>query len=192
MITRFKNLELIDEDGHYHVPDSELVQIASDLLEAFNKAYPRFIRDKRIMVSNKNLIYFYKAAELARELKETPSQYVEIQLRAMSEYQLFYVTAFANRDMHIKANTNNVTIDHVRFYKAQLELFKERVLLYGPRSAIMDESNQFTPLFRCIMANIHGFNDLVNIHKKLAIDELASRPIAQSAFGDLLTFLKDK
>jgi hypothetical protein len=131
-----------------------------------------------------NVVHLYKAAQLCKELEETPEVFVATQLRGMLERNQLWLTALGSPRIHQDSlSARNVTLDAVLYYKAQLELFTARSRLYGPALAVEDDSNDFSPLFRYILAEDLKLPHIADACRAAARRELLSNPAARDVFG---------
>lgn len=196
MTIDFRDLDTRDDQGRFHVPDPELIETARAVAREFyaqaqalaeknDKQYPR--------PSNKYAVHFYRAAELCRELALTPVEYVAIQLGYMAENGAIWPNGIANKapfdqERNTRENRNLVAL---RRYGAQLDLFSARSKLYGPRLALKDPANDFSPLFRCVMARRNGLDDIQDRYIAEAVLELEATPVASELFDGELEFIHE-
>lgn len=174
---------LRDDDGRVFTAKPDIVQLAVRIGDLFTEECLRMTgRAQRITAAN--VVHVYKAAQLCRELGETPEVFVATQLRGMIERNQPWLTALGSTRVHEDSLAmRNVTLDAVLYYKAQLELFNARSRLYGPVLATEDASNDFSPLFRYILAEDLKLSHVAAAYEAAARRELLSNPVARDVFG---------
>lgn len=174
---------LRDDDGRVFTARPEIVTLAVRIAELFTEESIRMTgRAQRITAAN--AVHVYKAAQLCHELGETPEVFVATQLRGMIEKHQMWLTALGSPRVHQDSlSARNVTLDAVLYYKAQLELFNARSRLYGPVLATEDDSNDFSPLFRYVIAVDLGLDCVAASCADRARRELLSNPAARDVFG---------
>jgi hypothetical protein len=186
-----KDLEIYDDDGHYHVADPELCDIGSKILIAYYSQAPAYT-GRQVRVSKKDHIFFYRAAEYCKELGETPEVFVRRQLEGMALTSTFYPRAIGSKTLRKVADSSSDTRSvAIGRYRAQLELFTRLVMIYGPTLLLEDGCTQFSPLFRCVMAHSYKLESIVSRCIDHAIAELQANPVAQDVFADSLGFIND-
>lgn len=186
---RLDSIELVDEDGRFHVPLPKFVELGERILDLFMELRSRYTHGKT-RVSKKAYVQFYKAAILCEEQGLAPEQFVEQQLNGMARIGKFWPSAIASPKFAALAPDPNILwVRMIRHYKSQLKMFSDRSMIYGPRLTLEDGTNQFTPLFRAVMANEYGFHDIVREHFGAAQHELVTVPVAREVFGNLVGFL---
>jgi len=189
---RFDDLEIIDEQGRYHVTNPHTVTLAEHLLALFIQERPRYVPGP-VRVGKKSLKHFYKAAEMCRAAEMTPEAFIAQQLEAMAQKGTFYPNAIASPKLEEAVPTHHMQRSQkLRYYKSQLALFRDRATMFSPRSALTDRANQFSPLVRCVLAYELGFSDIGDSYVDEAKHERAATDIADEIFGDLLRHLDDR
>jgi hypothetical protein len=179
-------LEIRDQNGQYHVPDPELVELGEEILRLFCEMRPRYVPG-RVNVRKRNLIKFYQAAELCRERGQTAAQFVKSQLEGMAQVGRFWPSAIASPAFAVYQTDHNMSYGrYVRYYKSQLNVFEDRAILYGARTTLLDPTAQFSPLFRYVIASLYGFEDIKAEAHDAAMIELDGAPAARDLFADLL------
>lgn len=174
---------LRDDAGRVITARPAVVELAVRIAELFTEECTRMTGSARRFTES-NVIHLYKAAQLCEELGETPEVFVATQLRGMLERNQLWINALSSaRVHHDSLAAKNVTLDAVLYYKAQLELFSARTRLYGPVLAIEDDSNDFSPLFRYILAEDLGLSHVAAACAAAARRELLSNPAARDVFG---------
>lgn len=174
---------LRDDDGRVFTARPEVVQLAVRIAKLFTEECLR-MTGKAQRITASNAVHVYKAAQLCRELGETPEVFVATQLRGMLERNQLWLTALGSPRIHQDSlATRNVTLDAVLHYKGQLELFNSRSRLYGPVLAVEDDSNDFSPLFRYILAVDLNLPHVAAAYAERARCELLSNPAARDVFG---------
>lgn len=188
-MTDFEDLELQDEQGRFTLPKPHLCDVARQILQLYTQLRPQYTGGQ-VRVGKKQLIHFYRAAELCCKMKLTPTSYVKQQLEGMARMGTFWPNGIA-AVRHLEAVPDYQLSDKqaTKNYKSQLTLFLVRAKIYGARFVLEDPSNQFTPLFRCAIAQDYGFHDIVKEYEDAARLELESVPVARKTFGKLLGFI---
>jgi len=179
-----KTVDFKDERGRHTVPKPAVVALAQTIFDCFITAYPNYVGGAA-PVSKKHAIAFYKAALLCLRRKEDPQVFVVKQLRGMAAIGKFFPKLIYSEKVIEACNDgNDVKLDIIRHYKAQLALFDSRCKLYGPLNALTDEANGFSPLFRYIAAREYGMKALAQSFAAAALLELKTTPSAREVFGD--------
>ena len=178
-----EGLSIVDDDGRHHTARPQVVDVAVQIADLYVRECSRMAgRYERI--SEKSAPFLYKAAQLCLDLGKTPSEFVAVQLRGMLSSGQLWIRALASPHLHQEGASNgDVTLDAVAYYKAQLALFNDRSRLYGPTFALEDTANEFSPLFRWVLARDLGLTELAKAYAEAAHSELLTNPVARDVFG---------
>lgn len=187
MTLEFEKLEIIDDDGSYHVPDLEVCKVAQELKNLWEPVTGLYFRF-RIPAGPKSNILFYRAAELIIANKMTPAEYLRILVEGMARTGIISIKALQIPKVYAEGSgiIKYAASRWIANYKAQAELFEVRYRLYGPIPLLADDTVEFTPLFRCVMAYVCGDLALSMKFKNDAKMELEMVPIARDVFNDQL------
>lgn len=175
--------EVTDGDGAYLVADARLCGIAVRIAEAVEQLWPTYTGTQAHIRSLKYVPVLYKAAQLADSWGQSPEQFATQQLAGMARLSKFWLKSLASekyRDTQPKEEDLNLL--QLRLYKSQLAVFMSRCKLYGPLLAIKDRANEFTVLFRYVLATEYGLLDIADQLHGGACLEWASSPAAQNLF----------
>lgn len=191
---KLEELTIQDAEGRYRTPDPVLVELARRIFKLYvgrMESLAKKTGRRAARPGSKHALHFYRAAELCQELGLEAAEYVDIQVQYMSTSGSFWPNAIASRVPFELQQSDRQSRDLValRRYKAQLDLLEARVRLYGPRSALKDPANDFTPLFRCVIARREGFDDIERRYLSQAMIELESNPVAREIFPEEVAFL---
>lgn len=180
-----EGLELKDDAGRHITARPEIVDLALRIADLYASECLRTVGRHQRFTSD-NAKHLYKAALLCNDLEETPEVFVATQMRGMLSSGQLWLSSLSSPRVHnnSKAFIGDVTLDAVAYYKAQLALFNDRSRLYGPTLAVEDLSNEFSPLFRWVLAHDLGLTDLASALLEDARNELLSNPIARDVFGN--------
>lgn len=183
------HLELKDDQGRFVTADPRIVDLALRILELFQEGCRKAVGSTQL-ITRKNVAYIYKAAKLCDEYGETPELFVAKQLRGMLQFSKLWINGLASPLIHRTVEeAADVKLEAVRYYKSQLALFESRRRLYGPSLALEDEANDFSPLFRYVIANELGLQHVADAYREDAKLELAKNPVARDVFGNRLETL---
>ena len=185
MIDLKEQLEGLDivEEGRHHVADPKLVNLAVRIAELYTDGCTQAIGHSQ-KFGVRSLKHLYNAAKLCDSYGETPELFVAKQIRGMLKYSKLWVNALASAAVHTSSEEDsNITLDSIRYYKSQLALFGARSRLYGPALAIEDEANDFSPLFRYVLASDLGLKHVADSYATAALKELSNNPVAKDIFG---------
>jgi hypothetical protein len=178
----FDDLE-IKENGRLHVPEQGLIDLALKLLELYIDNAPSYSAGRP---SRRDAIFFYKAAEIVKSRGLTPEEFITQRLRRMAELNLLWPRAIAGEVFDESEQTNNArSLERIRHYKAQLDLFENRSSLYGSENAVRDMSNPFSPVVRYYLAKKLGLDDVMKSFEALAKDELLASREARETFDEI-------
>jgi hypothetical protein len=178
-----EHVTLRDESNRLITARPNIVQLALHIADLYTEECIRMTGSAQ-RITAANVIHLYKAAQLCKDLGETPEVFVATQLRGMLERNQLWLTALGSPRIHQDSiSARNVTLDAVLYYKAQLELFTARSRLYGPVLAVEDDSNDFSPLFRYILAEDLQLPHVAAACRAAARRELLSNPAARDVFG---------
>ena len=182
-------LELKDEKGRVHVADPELVAMALQVIELYKIFHEKYT-GHAARVSRASIVYFYRAAVLAKGLKISPEELVARQFKSMSRIGIYRPTCISSADLLEESfKTSDVRLDELRRYKANIELYNSRTTLYGSELALRDSTNEFSPLFRVVMAHKLGLKEIVDAYYDDAVVEYQTTPVAKEVFQGDLSFL---
>lgn len=192
----FDDLELTDSQGRFDVVDPELAKLAHQIFNEFSAQRQELAKASgkvAAQVSPKHAVHFYRAAELCREMDMNPIEYVALQLEHMAASGKFWPQGIANKEAfrNRESQQQERTLMALRAYRAQLDLFKARERMFGARLALIDEANDFSPLFRCVMARRHNVDAVEAKYALQAVLELDQKPIAAEVFAGELGFLDE-
>ncbi len=67
-------------------------------------------------------------------------------------------------------------------YIWQMNMFTARLKFFSPEAAVRDPMNDFSPLFRCYLARVHGVSGVLDLYREGAVQELATNPVARELF----------
>lgn len=188
MTLTFDSLTIIDEKGQYHVPKPQLIKLAEQILELFIQRRPNYVPG-HVRVPRQTLIQFYWAAQKCYDQGISAEVYIDRQLERMARIGQFWPQAIA-AELSAYDSDRKDPLYGIHFYRTQINLFVERGKIFGECVAISDTNNDFSPLFRCVMANKLGLSDVVNRFYLDAKFELAALPIASEIFGESVDFLR--
>ena len=181
-MSELAKLTIIDAEGLHHVPDPALVELGERILRVFLELRTQYV-NKRPVVAKKDLMHFYKAAELCRAEGLSAESYVRRQLEGMASIGKFWSSGISSPKFAERTETHNqLWVRSVRHYKSQLTTFETFAKLYGPRQVLEDANVQLTPLFRVVISDHYGFKDLVMKHLDDARLELNGVPPAREVF----------
>ncbi len=179
-----ETLELKDEHGRHIAPRPTLIDLAQELHDTFVTLYPQYVGGAAPL-SKKHATAFYRAAVLCHSRKEDPQVFVTKQLRGMAVTGKFYPKLIYSEAMTDAGDDGgDIKLDVIRHYKAQLALFDSRCKLYGPLNALTDRANDFSPLFKYVVAQEYGMKALASTFAAVALQELLNTPSAREVFGD--------
>lgn len=179
-----ETLELKDDRGRHISAKPGMMDLAQQICEHFIAAYPQYVGGEA-PIAKRHAVAFYKAAVLCHNRKEDPKVFVIKQLRGMAVIGKFYPRLIYSEVVTDAGDDgSDVKLDIIRHYKAQLALFDSRCKLYGPLNALTDEANDFSPLFRYVVANEYGIKALADTLVEAARKELLHTPSAGEVFGD--------
>lgn len=182
-MSRFDQIELVDADGCYHVPDPQLLQLAEEIVEEFTSQRPQYAPG-RVTIPRKALIKFYHAAELCREYQLGAAEFVRQQLEGMSRDGQFWPTNIANRAYLEDVDHNILYGRWLAYYKSQLLLFSRYASIYGASATLSDRSLQLSPLFRYEIALRYGLADIAEEYRQDAQREREGSPAAGELFNE--------
>lgn len=183
------DLKTVVQDGLHRVPDPALVKLGDEILQLFVDMRPSYVPG-RVHVSEKSLMAFYEAAKLCRERGMTAPTFVKRQLEGMARTGTFWAQRISSPVFEDYVTDPKISLSrHVRLYKSMLHTFDNLAKLYGPRRVLLDETVQFSPLFRATIANEHGYDDIVDHYREAARIELNGVPAAREVFADMLRYL---
>lgn len=187
--TELTHLELRDSDGRFHVASEAEVDKALKLIEMYKTHYEMYT-GAQPRISQKSLKHFYGAVLLAAEKGLSIEELAAYQFRSMSRIGVYQTSAIDSRLLleHALADSN-VTSDALGRYRANIALFEARSKLYGPQLAVTDMTNDFTPLFRSVMAHRLQIPDVVRFCYAAAVAEYHTNPVAKELFASDLGFL---
>lgn len=181
-----EHLELKDEAGRFITARPHLVELALRIAELYQEGC-RQIKVGAQPINRRNIIHLYNAAVLCESCQETPELFVATQLRGMLQFSKLWVNSLASRLIHDTAKSQvDIKVEAIRYYKAQLALFDLRCRLYGPALALEDEANDFSPLFRYVIAHDLGLTHVADAYASAAKTELTNNPVARDVFGNRL------
>jgi len=185
----FDRLEIIDEQGGYHVPDPDLIELAGQIVDAYVRLRPNYIPG-RVNVGRKLAPKFYAAAQLCRERELTAPVFVAKQLAGMALTGSFWPSGIANPKFMESLMTHQESLDQTdRHYKSQLTVLAARTRIYGLHLTLLDETVQLTPLMRAAVGYANHMHDVVGHYRAAAKVELESTPRAREIFSEHLGFL---
>lgn len=191
----FQEIEVRDEQGRHGVLDPDLEALAHQILVEFESQRSAMAPPGKqfAKVGQKYALYFYRAAELCQELGLSAPEFVTVQVERMSTTGHFWPNAIANKEAfeQEQVNKHQRRLSAVRSYAAQLDLFKAREKLYGPKLALKDAANDFSPLFRCVMSRRHGVREVEEAYALQAVLELEAQPVAGEVFAGEVEFLDE-
>jgi len=183
MLLRLDTIQ--DEQGRHHVPDPKLKQLGGVIFDLYVQQVSS-IRGYPVKVNPKEHIYFYRAAQLCLERGQTPDEFVRVQIEGMASIGKYWPRAIGCAAFMTESRSpERLRERDLYFYQSQLHLFKARVDLYGPKLALEDPANMFSPLFRAAMAYKYGFMEIFEQYKKEAGTEFRASETAREAFDDL-------
>lgn len=191
---KLEDLSIVDDKGRYRTPNPVLVDLARQIYKHYSGRISELAsRAGRVATkpSSRHALHFYRAAELCQELDLSAAEYTDIQIRHMASVGSYWPNAIASRVPFEDADNDRKSRDLValRRYQAQLDLLSVRAKLYGPKLALKDPANDFTPLFRCAMSRRHGFEDVERRYLSQALIELEANPVAKELFPEEVAFL---
>ena len=179
-----ETLELKDDKGRHIAPRPGMVELAQEIHDHFVIGYQQYT-GKEAPLSKRHATAFYKAALLCHSRKEDPKVFVVKQLRGMATTGKFFPRLIYSEVITDAGDDgSDIKLDIIRHYKAQLALFDSRCKLYGPLNALTDEANDFSPLFRYVVAHEYGMKALASTYAAAALQELQHTPSAREVFGD--------
>ena len=164
------------------MPDPTLVGLAEKILETFEQMAPIYA-GSRLRVGKRWHIKFYEAAQLSIELGQSPVEFVKNQLEGMARKGAIFPSAIACRTLQALVDPETQGVSSARYYKSQLDLFKDLKMIYTPREILHDQTFQLSPLVRYVLAKEYACVDLVDGLKEAALMELSSDVIAREVFG---------
>lgn len=185
MLKLREELEALDifEDDKHKTADPRLVDLAVRIAELYEVGVTQAVGTSQ-RLTRRSLHHLYNAAKLCDQYGETPELFVAKQIRGMLKFSKLWVNALASATIHQAVDDDsNVKLDSIRYYKAQLALFDARSRLYGPALAVEDEANDFSPLFRFVLASDLGVKHVADAYETAARQELANNPVARDVFG---------
>lgn len=187
---KIADIDLIDDEGRHHVPKRDIAELAERILDLFLGIGRSYV-PRPINVRKKDLVYFYKAALLCMERKQTPEQFVVQQLEGMASIGTFWPRGIATHRFERTIDAEQQWIaSKIAHYRSQLAIFLELASLYGPITTINDRTVDFTPLFKCVMAHHYKAVELEEKYRAAALVELQAVPIAAEVFGTMIEFLR--
>lgn len=182
---KLADLSIVGRDGLIHVADPEVAALGNKILELFIKMRPTYHRSP-MGVSSKFYKNFYKAAELCLLEEKTAEEFVKDRLQRMAILGKFWASLISSENLPKMEEDHNISwVRSFHHYKQQLDLYGKLSTIYGSRAVLEDETMQFTPLFRALMALENDFGDLVARYRAPALMELESNPTAKSLFSEL-------
>jgi GDP-D-mannose dehydratase len=104
----------------------------------------------------------------------------------MAELNLLWPRAIAGEVFDESEQTTNTrSLERIRHYKAQLDLYESRASLYGPENAVRDMANPFSPVVRYYLAKTLGLHDIMKSFEALAKDEVLASKEARETFDEI-------
>lgn len=183
-----EGLTIKDEKGRIHVTDPETVDKALKLIELYAAYYERYTEHVP-RVSKLSIPHFYRAVALAAEYGITLEELVARQFKSMSRYGIFRANCIDSKNMlEASLKSSDIILDELGRYKANIELYNSRTKLYGSELALRDSTNEFSPLFRAVMAHKLGLKEVVSAYYDAALVEYRTTPIAKEVFAGELGF----
>jgi hypothetical protein len=185
-------LDVVDADGSHHVADRETAELAFRILRQYEAMRPIYVPGIA-RVSKTHYPVFYRAAELCKRRGMTAEAFVKTQLEGMAMLGTFWPSAIASEKFERTLTDHNRSgVRSARHYLSQLHIFAERSRLDGPHLVLADDTIQFTPLFRAVMAAKYDLDDIVEANRTAALRELEGVPLAKEIFKGMLEFLDAK
>jgi hypothetical protein len=186
--TELASLEIRDDKGRIHVADPVVVSNALKIIELY-KVYHEKYTDQPPRISYKSLLHFYKAALLAVSKDISVEELVARQFKRMSQIGVYRTNCIDSEKMLDESlKTVDLTLDELRRYQANIELYTSRTKLYGSELALRDSTNEFSPLFRVVMAYKLGLKETIDAYYAAALTEYQTSPIAKEVFKGELGF----
>lgn len=182
-MSRFSQIEIIDEDGCFRVPDPDLLELAEKIVQEFISQRPQYAPG-RVTIPRKALIKFYQAAELCRQHQLDAPTFVRHQLEGMSRDGQFWPTNIANPSYLDEVDHNILYGRSLAYYKSQLILFSKHASIYGAPATLKDTSLQLSPLFRYEVALRYGLADIAEEYHLDAQREREGSPAAGDLFDE--------
>ena len=179
--TRLSFDDLKNERGEYIPPRESVAAKAQIIADAFIAAKTSFT-GKASSIPKKSHKKFYEAALLSEELGETPEEFANRQLTAMTTSGVFWPNTIASLQLRT-ANADENIRTLFGYYKSQLLTFEARSALFGYKETLTDVSAPFSPLFRYAMAWQEGFDDVMKTYESAARSEYLSDSFIDSLFG---------
>jgi hypothetical protein len=181
---RLSGVEIIDSDGHHHVPDPVVIDIGERLLNVYISLRQVYVPGP-VHISGKNLIHFYRAAEKCFIGGVSPEKYVHDQLERMARVGKFWHSMIDADLPEICADHNLLWLKSYNHYKSQLDVFNTMSKIYGPRPVLEDPTIQLTPLIKALIALDLGYADIVELHREAALAELDMNKTAKDLFSEI-------
>ncbi len=173
------------DSGRYVAITPELEVMAATIKRTFMQVRQNYT-DAPISKSKKVDGSYVRAALLCRELKLDPVAFVMRQTEEMAKGGRFFPNLLHSRKFALSAQMNTVPKDLLSLgrYQFQFEMFKEKTKIYPVKSALLDVTNGYSPLFVCCIAFRYGLHDIIDSHRADARLELAANPLAREIFGE--------
>lgn len=176
------HLEVRDAANRLRTPDPAVVAYALEMVEALKRQWPMYV-GAPLRLAKTHIQVLYKAALLGASLSKTPAEFVDTQLSGMAKRQKFWLSSLASPSYSEAAlSDDDLKLLQLRSYKAQLALFSNRCTLYGPHLAIRDTANDFSPLFRYVLACEYGERDIADHLAESALTEWQASAAAKELF----------
>lgn len=186
--TELEHVELRDESGRIHVASPFFIDLALEIYELYKLHYQR-LTGYPARIGRASVKRFYSAAVLCHEKKLSPEEFVTYQFKTMTAVGVYQPTLLDSRDSLERAQAmSHVKLDELGRYRANLELYVARAKLYGPELAIRDSTNDFSALFRAVMAHRLGLTDVVAKYYSAALDEYRATQVSKELFAGELGF----
>jgi len=182
LATELELLELRDGAGRMTVAKPDMLRLAIQIAEVTQRIWPSYV-GAPARFSRKHIPVLYKAALLATEQGLSAEAFVTQQIAGMARLSKFWLSSLASPVYsNDTLNADELKLLQLRSYKAQLALFSSRCMLYGPLLAIRDQANEFSALFRFVLATEYKLPEIAERYRQAAIDEWHSSTAAQDLF----------
>jgi len=182
LATELELLEWRDDAGRMSVTRPHLCVLALRIYDTLQQLWPVYV-GAAVKLSKKHIPVLYKSAVLADEQGISAEAFVTQQLAGMARKSKFWLSSLASKTYsQDQPVSGELKLLQLRSYKSQLALFTSRCMLYGPQLAIRDRANDFSALFRFVLATEYGLTEIADSLRKDACLEWSASTAAQDLF----------